>query len=248
MMAKPAITLSGVGVAFPLQRRVAGGKHWALENVDLQLHHGEKLGVIGGNGAGKSTLLRVLAGALVPDRGRVSRDHGNIQLLALNLGFVAYLSGRENAILSGLLQGFDRREITAKLDAIRQFADLNEFFDQPISTYSSGMTSRLGFAVAMQLEPDILLIDETLSVGDAEFRRKSSEVLRERFAGDHTVVLVSHSDATISELCTNLLWIEHGKTVMAGPTKAVLEAYRQRDAEKAGVLAAPLDPESVAGG
>lgn len=225
-MGTPAISLAGVGVAFPMQRRVAGKRHWALDSVDLSLQHGDKLGVIGGNGAGKSTLLRVLAGALVPDRGRIERDHGAVQLLALNLGFVPYLSGRENAVLSGLLQGLDRRTVAARLDAIRDFAGLEEFFDQPISTYSSGMTSRLGFAVAMQLEPDILLIDETLSVGDADFRRKSSLALRERFVGDHTVVLVSHNDATIEQLCNKALWLDHGRTALYGSCDEVMAAYR----------------------
>ena len=241
-MASMAIELSGVGVAFPLQRRVAGRKHWALESVDLELLHGEKLGVIGGNGAGKSTLLRVLAGALIPDRGSVRRDHGSIQLLALNLGFVPYLSGRENAILGALLQGLDRRTANRRLEAIRDFADLGAFFDQPISTYSSGMTSRLGFAVAMQLEPDVLLIDETLSVGDAEFRKKSSDALRERFGGDHTVVLVSHSDATIEALCDRAIWLENGRTVMIGAADEVLAAYRAGGRSLAGSTAAMHDP------
>jgi lipopolysaccharide transport system ATP-binding protein len=221
-----AITLTGVGLAFPMQRRIAGRRHWALQDVDLSLGHGDKLGVIGGNGAGKSTLLKVLAGTLLPDKGRIQRDRSSVQLLAINLGFVGYLSGRENAILSGLLQGVPRRVMLAKLDEIRAFADIGEFFDQPISTYSSGMRSRLGFAVAMLLEPDILLIDETLSVGDADFRKKSSEVLQQRFGEGHTVVLVSHSDNTIAQLCDRVIWLDHGRTVMTGPTAEVLDAYR----------------------
>jgi lipopolysaccharide transport system ATP-binding protein len=165
---------------------------------------------------------------LLPDRGRITRDRSSVQLLALNLGFVGYLSGRENAILSGLLQGLPRRVILSKLDEIRDFADIGEFFDQPITTYSSGMRSRLGFAVAMQLEPDILLIDETLSVGDADFRKRSSEVLKQRFGEGHTVVLVSHGDATIAQLCDRVIWLDHGRTVMVGPTAEVLEAYRAK--------------------
>lgn len=221
-----AIGLEDVGLAFPLQRKLNGKRYWALEDVSLRLEHGDKLGVIGRNGAGKSTLLRVLAGALAPDRGRVVRHHGSVQLLAINLGFIQHLSGRENAILGGLLQGLTRKQIVAKLDAIAEFADIGEFFDQPISTYSSGMVSRLGFSVAMQLEPDILLIDETLSVGDDDFRRKSAAALRQRFSGDHTVVLVSHSESVISQLCTKIVWIEHGRSIMFGPTKEVFAAYR----------------------
>lgn len=232
-----AIELDGIGLAFPLQRKLMGRRHWALEHVSLRLAHGDKLGVIGRNGAGKSTLLRVLAGALVPDRGRVVRHHGSVQLLAINLGFVQHLSGRENAILGGLLQGLTKQQIARKLPAIADFADIGEFFDQPISTYSSGMVSRLGFSVAMQLEPDILLIDETLSVGDDDFRKKSSAALRERFSGEHTVVLVSHSEAMISQLCNKVLWVEHGRSIMTGPTCEVLAAY--------GKAAAPSAPEEA---
>lgn len=236
-----SIVLEGVGVAFPLQRRIAGKRHWALQDVDLSLQRGDKLGVIGGNGAGKSTLLKVLAGTLLPDKGRIQRDDSSIQLLAINLGFVGYLSGRENAILSGMLQGVPRKMMLAKLDEIREFADIDEFFDQPISTYSSGMRSRLGFAVAMLLEPDILLIDETLSVGDADFRKKSSEVLKQRFGEGHTVVLVSHSDNTIAQLCDRVIWLDHGRTVMVGPTEEVLKAYRAA-AGNGGVPDAFVDP------
>lgn len=241
MSAAPSIVLEGVGVAFPLQRRIAGKRHWALQDVNLTLHRGDKLGVIGGNGAGKSTLLKVLAGTLLPDRGRITRDQSSVQLLAINLGFVGYLSGRENAMLSGLLQGVPRKVMLSKLDEIRAFADIGEFFDQPITTYSSGMRSRLGFAVAMQLEPDILLIDETLSVGDADFRKRSSEVLRQRFGEGHTVVLVSHGDATIAQLCDKVIWLDHGRTLQFGPTDEVLAAYRASSASGA-VPAAFVDP------
>lgn len=231
-MSRTAIRLESVGVAFPLHRGFGARAHWALSDISLDLCHGDKLGVLGRNGAGKSTLLRVLSGAIVPDRGRIVRDHGRIQLLTLSLGFVPYLTGRDNAILSGLLQGLDRASIQAKLPAILEFSELGEFFDRPINTYSSGMTSRLGFSVAMQLEPDILLIDETLSVGDAAFRRKSSEALRQRFDGDHTVVLVSHNEKTVTELCSKLLWIEKGSTMMYGPAEQVLEAYRAASTAK----------------
>lgn len=226
-MARPAIILKDVGLAFRMHRRLTGKRFWALESVDLRLDHGDKLGVVGRNGAGKSTLLRILSGAMVPDRGTVWRDHGPTQLLAIRLGFVRHLTGRDNAILSGLLQGLDRRTIERCLPAVEEFAGLGEFFDQPVATYSSGMVSRLGFSVAMQMEPDILLIDETLSVGDNEFRVKSREALQQRFEGRHTVVLVSHEEPTIRRLCDKVLWIEHGRTQMAGPTDEVLEAYQE---------------------
>lgn len=239
-MARTAIALHGVGLAFPMQRQLLGERYWALKEVDLQLEHGDKLGVIGRNGAGKSTLLRVLAGALIADRGHVLRDHGRVQLLAINLGFLPHLTGRENAILGGLLQGLTRNQVEHKLEAIADFAELGDFFDQPIGTYSSGMVSRLGFAVAMQLEPDVLLIDETLSVGDSEFGRKSSAALRERFVGEHTVVLVSHSEPAIEQLCNKILWIENGRSVMTGTPGDVLAAYREAAAAGAAGARPPL--------
>src|SRR5699024_216994 len=135
---------------------------------------GEKLGVIGANGAGKSTLLRVLAGALKPDNGTVDRqhEHDSCRLLALGTGFMVNLTGRENAVLSGLILGMERRQVVSRLEQIKDFSGLGDFFDQPVRTYSSGMRARLGFAVAIQQNPDVLLIDETLSVGDAAFKEK----------------------------------------------------------------------------
>ena len=169
-MDSPLIELRNVGVAFSAQRRFGSGKFWALEDVTLNLRHGERLGVIGRNGAGKSTLLRVLAGILQPDRGTVKRAAVTCQLLSLALGFTPYLSGRDNAILSGLMLGLRRREIESRLPSIQEFSELGDFFEQPIATYSAGMVVRLGFSVAIQVEPDVLLIDEVLAVGDAEFQ------------------------------------------------------------------------------
>ena len=166
-MSEVLIELENVGVAFDKQRRVGGERFWALEDVSLTLRRGERLGVIGRNGAGKSTLLRLIAGILVPDRGRVRRAPVSCQLLSLQLGFVPHLSGRDNAILSGLMLGMRRRDILARLPAIRGFCELGDFFEQPIASYSSGMVMRLAFSVAIQIEPDVLLIDEVLAVGDA---------------------------------------------------------------------------------
>ncbi|OQY91810.1 MAG: hypothetical protein B6D41_08830 [Chloroflexi bacterium UTCFX4] len=169
----------------------------------------------------------MLAGILVPDRGQVRRRNVSCQLMSLSLGFVPYLSGRDNAILSGLLLGLRRREITARLPAIREFSELGDFFEQPISTYSAGMNMRLAFSVAMQAEPDVLLIDEVLAVGDAEFQRKSGAALRARMGDGQTVVLVSHDEKQIAERCDRVLWIEHGRSVLEGERDAVLDAYRQ---------------------
>ncbi len=227
-MDKPLIELDNVGVAFSAQRRVGSGKFWALEDVSLRLREGERLGIIGRNGAGKSTLLRVLAGILQPDRGSMRRRTVSCQLLSLAVGFTPYLSGRDNAILSGLMIGLRQREIVSRLPAIKEFSELGDFFDQPIATYSSGMLMRLGFSVAMQAEPDVLLIDEVLSVGDAEFQEKSGSALRERMRQGHTVVLVSHDETQVTTLCDRLLWIEHGRSVCEGSRDEVFAAYHQQ--------------------
>lgn len=221
------VELENVGVAFDKQRRVGGDRFWALEDVSLTLRRGERLGVIGRNGAGKSTLLRVIAGILAPDRGRVRRAPVSCQLLSLQLGFVPHLSGRDNAVLSGLMLGLRRREIVARLPGIKAFCELGDFFEQPIASYSSGMVMRLAFSVAIQIEPDVLLIDEVLAVGDAEFQQKSGEALRQRMGEGHTVVLVSHQERQISTLCDRVLWVEHGKSVLEGERDTVFEAYHR---------------------
>ncbi|MGH8172693.1 MAG: ABC transporter ATP-binding protein [Rhodanobacteraceae bacterium] len=221
------IELENVGIAFDAQRRVGGQRFWALEDVSLTLRRGERLGVIGRNGAGKSTLLRVIAGILEPDRGRVRRSPVSCQLMSLALGFTPHLSGRDNAILSGLMLGLRRRDIVARLPAIREFCELGEFFEQPIAAYSSGMVLRLAFSVAIQVEPDVLLIDEVLAVGDAEFQEKSGAALRDRMREGHTVVLVSHDEMQIEALCDRVLWVEHGKSVLEGERDDVFEAYHR---------------------
>ncbi|HEY0178292.1 MAG TPA: ABC transporter ATP-binding protein [Dokdonella sp.] len=226
-MGEVVIELAGVGVAYHTQRSIGGGRYWALENVNLTLRRGERLGVVGRNGAGKSTLLRVIAGIVAPDRGHVRRGPVSCQLLALALGFVPHLSGRDNAVLSGLLLGLRRREIVARLAAIREFSELGDFFEQPVATYSSGMNMRLAFAVALQVEPDVLLIDEVLSVGDAEFQQKSGDALRARMREGRTVVLVSHDEKQIAERCDRLLWIEHGRSMLEGGRDEVFAAYHR---------------------
>jgi homopolymeric O-antigen transport system ATP-binding protein len=235
-MGEVLITLENVGIAFDAQRRVGGDRFWALDDVSVSLRRGERLGVIGRNGAGKSTLLRVIAGILQPDRGRVERAPVSCQLLSLALGFTPHLSGRDNAILSGLMLGLRRSEISARLPAIRDFCELGDFFEQPIAAYSSGMVMRLAFSVAIQIEPDVLLIDEVLAVGDAEFQQKSGDALRERMGEGHTVVLVSHDETQIATICDRVLWIEHGKSVLEGARDAVFEAYH-RDLHLGGVPA-----------
>lgn len=226
-MGEVVVELRNVGVAFSAQRRLTDNRFWALEDVNLTLRRGERLGVIGRNGAGKSTLLRLIAGILVPDRGSVKRAAVSCQLLSLAIGFTPHLSGRDNAILSGLMLGLRRRDILARLPAIREFSELGDFFEQPIASYSAGMTMRLAFSVAIQVEPDVLLIDEVLAVGDAEFQQKSGAALRARMGEGHTVVLVSHDEHQIATLCDRVLWVEHGKSVLEGARDDVFEAYHR---------------------
>jgi lipopolysaccharide transport system ATP-binding protein len=187
----------------------------------------ERTGVVGRNGAGKSTLLRVIAGILTPDRGRIRRAPISCQLLSLSLGFVPHLSGRDNAVLSGLMLGLRRRDIVRRLPAIREFSELGDFFEQPIATYSSGMNMRLAFSVAIQVEPDVLLIDEVLAVGDAEFQQKSGAAMDERTSEGQTVVLVSHDESQIARRCDRVLWIEHGRSVLEGARDEVFDAYHR---------------------
>lgn len=224
-MSDALITLENVGVAFNAQLRVGSPKFWALEDVSFALKRGQRLGVVGRNGAGKSTLLRTLAGIIEPDRGRITRARVTCQLLSLSVGFMQHLSGRDNAILSGLMLGLRRRDILRRLPKILEFSELGAFFEQPISSYSTGMLMRLGFSVALQVEPDVLLIDEVLAVGDADFQEKSGAALRERIHGGTTVVFVSHGDEQVRQVCDRVVWIEHGRSVMEGAVDDVLKAY-----------------------
>tara|TARA_B110000208_G_C11769218_1_gene429752 strand:+ start:725 stop:1405 length:681 start_codon:yes stop_codon:yes gene_type:complete len=166
---------------------------WPFRNVNLELKRGETLGVVGRNGTGKSTLLRLLAGVTHPDLGRlIKRPKLKIQLLSVNIGFEQILSGRENAIMAGMLLGKTRKEMMERLDAIDEFSELGAFFDEPVYSYSSGMRARLGFSIAIQADPDVLLMDEVLSVGDRQFKEKSKGAMKALMNSGKSIVLVSH--------------------------------------------------------
>jgi teichoic acid transport system ATP-binding protein len=197
----------------------------ALREVSFDVNHGTVLGVLGANGAGKSTLVRTVAGILPPTYGRIEVRGRVSTLLALGVGFNRDLSGRENVVLGGLAAGLTRDQMEAKYDEIVEFAELEDFMDLPMRTYSSGMYGRLGFSVAVNMDPDILLIDEALSVGDARFRRKSFEKMRELCSQARTIVLVSHSMGSISELCDQAIWMHKGELRMWGEPDPVIEAY-----------------------
>jgi teichoic acid transport system ATP-binding protein len=197
----------------------------ALKGVSFTVPHGQVLGVVGANGAGKSTLMRVMSGILPPTRGRIEVDGRVSTLLALGVGFNKKLTGRENVILGGLAAGLDRDELAAKYDQIVAFAELEDFMDMPMRTYSSGMYGRLGFSVAVNMDPDILIIDEALSVGDARFRKKSFARMRELCDEDRTVVLVSHALGTIEQLCDQAIWMDQGVLRMWDEPQSVISAY-----------------------
>ena len=199
----------------------------AVRNVSLEIPHGAVLGVVGVNGAGKSTLLRAMAGILPPTEGRIEVVGKVSTLLALGIGFKTELTGRENVVLGGLAAGLSRAQVAAKYEEIAEFAELGDFMDMPMRTYSSGMHGRLAFSVAVTMEPDILLIDEALSTGDARFREKSFDKMRELCAEVRTIVLVSHGLRSIRELCDEAVWMHEGRIQMRDDADTVVEAYKK---------------------
>lgn len=203
------------------------GKHrsWVLKDISFDLYEGECIGIMGKNGAGKSSLLRVLAGIHKPDRGTLQNYGHTVALLTLGAGFIKHLSGRDNMILSAQLLGLPKKEVMKRIDAMIEYSELGDSIDDPIFTYSSGMRSRLGFSVAIQSEPDILLIDEKLGTGDKDFRKKSAETIREMVLGGKTVVLISHNARTVEKLSDRAMVIQHGKTVIEGDVYEVSEYY-----------------------
>jgi teichoic acid transport system ATP-binding protein len=200
----------------------------ALRGVSFDVLQGQVVGVVGANGAGKSTLMRALAGILPPTQGRIE-VHGRVStLLALGVGFNAKLTGRQNVTLGGLAAGLDREEIARRYTEIADFAELGEdFMDMPMLTYSSGMYARLAFSVAVHMEPDILIVDEALSTGDARFKEKSFARMQELCAQARTIFLVSHGLSTITQLCTEAMWIDKGALVERGDPAKVVSAYRR---------------------
>lgn len=202
--------------------------HEAVKDLSFSVDRGEVLGIVGKNGSGKSTLLRSIAGIFSPNAGRIDLHGHTVSLMALGIGFVSRLSGRENIVLSGMLLGFSEKEIEKRLEEIIEFSELGEFIDRPVATYSSGMHSKLAFAITAMLETDIMLVDEVLSVGDSRFQKKSFAKMRELIMNENTTVLiVSHSMETLRELCDRVLWIHEGAMKEIGETEAVLQHYTE---------------------
>jgi lipopolysaccharide transport system ATP-binding protein len=205
---------------------------WALTDVNLEVRRGETLGVIGHNGAGKSTILKHLAGIMTPTRGQVE-IHGRLSaLIEVGAGFHPDLTGRENVFLSGVILGMSRTEVARKFDTIVAFAGLAPFIDTPVKRYSSGMFARLGFAVAAHLEPDILVIDEVLSVGDFIFQQKSLQRMHEIARGGATVVFVSHNLRAVAELCNRSILLDRGRIIADGPSREIIQTYLSRERAK----------------
>ena len=200
----------------------------ALKGVSFEVEEGKILGIIGQNGAGKSTMLKAIGGIFSPDEGSIDLHGKTISLLSIGVGFNKKLTGKENIYLSGMLLGFTEEQIKEKEKDIINFADIGEFINKPVKTYSSGMYSKLAFAIKAILETDITLIDEVLSVGDAKFQEKSYNKMKELISDEHrTVIIVSHSLNTIEELCDEVLWLEKGETVMKGKASEVLPKYKE---------------------
>lgn len=200
---------------------------WPLRDVSFSVDQGEILGIIGANGAGKSTLLKVIAGIIPPSVGRVVVRGRIAPLIELGAGFDPFLTGRENIFLYGSLLGFSQKELEQRLDRMVKFAELEEFIDVPLMNYSVGMSARLGFAIATDVEPDLLLIDELFSVGDAAFQKKCEERMESFKAKGVTIVLVSHDLKLIRATCRAAIWLHHGQVVATGPADTVVAEYQR---------------------
>ena len=216
-------------------RQPLGHQFFALQNVSFTVDHGETLGIIGRNGSGKSTALKLIAGVTAPTSGEVLVVGRVSPLIELGAGFHPDLTGRENVHLNGSILGMTSREIEEQFDAIVEFAELEEFIDTPVKRYSSGMYGRLGFAVAVHSKPDLLLVDEVLSVGDAFFQEKCLNRMREFKASGMTIVLVSHSPALVSEFCDRAIWIDHGHLMREGHADDVVAEYLEKIPHGSGV-------------
>ncbi|MCF2617854.1 ABC transporter ATP-binding protein [Oscillibacter valericigenes] len=213
-------------------RTIAGkiqtSEFWALKNVSFDVYRGEVLGIIGHNGAGKSTILKVISGILKPTKGSVVCRGNIVPMLELGSGFDMDLTGRENIFLNGAILGYSEEFLNAKYQKIVDFSELGQFIDVPIRNYSSGMLMRLAFSVATVVNPEILIVDEILAVGDANFQEKSRKRMLELMSGGTTVLFVSHSMGQIREMCDRVVWLEHGVLQAAGETQAICDQYENR--------------------
>lgn len=242
-MAKPAIVVDHVSILFNLNsekvdnikeyfikaltHKLKYNEFWALKDVSFTVEKGERLGVLGFNGAGKSTLLKTVAGVLKPTKGSVSVSGVIAPLIELGAGFDSNYSGKENIFLYGATMGYSRKFIESKYDEIVAFSELEKFIDVPIKNYSSGMRARLGFAIATAVEPDVLILDEVLSVGDAKFRKKSEDKVMSLVDKGVTVLFVSHSTDQVRKICNKAIILKGGTVVASGEADAVCDIYEE---------------------
>ncbi|APW59772.1 Teichoic acids export ATP-binding protein TagH [Paludisphaera borealis] len=207
------------------EKPVPDSEFWALSDVNLRINHGERIGILGSNGAGKSTLLRLLARIYPPTTGVLNVRGMVAPLIEMGAGFNPELSGYDNILLNGAMLGFTRKQMMAKVDGIHEFTGLREFAHLPLKYYSSGMYARLAFGVATEIDPEILLVDESLGVGDQAFKDKAKERIRSLMNRSHAVILVSHEMASLRELCDRGLWMRQGRLVADGPINEVVDQY-----------------------
>ncbi len=227
---EPVISLQDVAVRYKRSGNVFRRKSYfdALKSITLDIYPGETLGILGRNGAGKSTLLRVISGIIRPDEGKLINHGATVSLLALQAGFDPNLNGRDNTILSGMLQGYSRREVEARLDEILEYSELGDFFFEPLRIYSTGMRARLGFSITTIISPDVLLVDEVLGVGDKHFKGKAERTMAAKIQSQQTVVLVSHSHQQIVRMCDRAVLIDEGLSFASGEPREVLSLYEDR--------------------
>ena len=210
---------------FKFKKRKKKEFFYALKGVNFKVDKGEVVGLIGSNGAGKSTLLKVVSGVMKPTTGKVTVNGVISPMIELGAGFDAELTARENIYLNGAVLGYSKKFIEEKFDEIVEFSELKDFLDVPVKNFSSGMTAKLAFSIATVVDPEILIVDEILSVGDIKFQEKSKKKMMEMIKGGTTVLYVSHSLQAVEELCTKVIWLEHGQVVKIGDTKKICKEY-----------------------
>lgn len=213
---------------FQFKKKKKKEDFWALKDISFEVKKGEVVGLIGSNGAGKSTMLKVVSGVMKPTKGKVYVNGVISPMIELGAGFDNELTARENIYLNGAVLGYSKKFLDSKFDEIVEFSELRDFLDVPIKNFSSGMTAKLAFAISTVVEPEILIVDEILSVGDIKFQEKSKKKMMEMIKGGTTVLYVSHSLQSIKELCTKVVWIEHGQMVMIGDAKEVCDKYYEK--------------------
>jgi ABC-type polysaccharide/polyol phosphate transport system ATPase subunit len=210
-----------------LKRQISYKEFWAIKNITFEVEKGDRWGIIGLNGAGKSTLLKIISGVMKPTEGSVEIKGKIVPLLELGAGFDGNYTGKENIFLNGAMLGFSKEFLEEKYDEIVEFSEVGKFIDVPLKNYSSGMRARLGFSIATSIKPEILVLDEVLSVGDAKFKKKSENKILSLFSEGVTVLFVSHSIMQVKRICNKAIWLEKGEVVMMGDAKEVCEAYEK---------------------